>query len=113
MSKNIKIKPGKGYSGMGVVMGIIFCLIGFCIVIPVAGLFGVLWTLIAIVITVMNALNAFSDKGFATQEIIIDEEESGSGRIEERLKRLEQLYNQGMITKEEYDKKRQSILDEI
>lgn len=122
MSKKIKIKYGKGQSAMGMVAGILFCIIGVVMVIPVFGFFGIVWTLFALGITILNGINAFSDKGMISREIIIDEENklhSDSRQlqqkesVQERLKLVERLYAEGSITKEEYDQKRKKILDEI
>ena len=126
MSKNIRIKPGKGQSTIGVIAGILFCIIGVVIAIPTFGLFGVIWTLFALGITILNGMNAFSDKGFATHEIEIEdrieeqktsvsylEQSPRKGSVQERLKLIEDLYAEGRITKEEFDQKRKKILDEI
>lgn len=122
MSRNIKVKPGKGQSAMGMVVGIIFCIIGVVVVIPSIGFFGVIWTLFALGITIMSGINAFSDKGMITHEIVIDEEDSPRSdfrkvqqkeRVQERLRLVESLYAEGSITKEELDQKRKKILDEI
>ena len=75
MSKKIRVKPGKGQSAMGMAAGIVFCLIGLFVVIPTFGLFGVFWTAMAVIITVTNGINAFSDKGVSSHEIIIENEE--------------------------------------
>ncbi len=75
--KSIKMKPGKGQSSLGFGVGIIFCLIGLVVVIPVFGAFGILWTLVAVGITVSHGMNVFSDKGMPTHEIVIEEEEDG------------------------------------
>lgn len=79
MSKKVRIKPGKGQSMMGFIVGILFCLIGVFAVIPSAGFFGIFWTLMALIITITNGMNAFTDKGVASHEIVIDD-----GRQEER-----------------------------
>lgn len=44
MSKKIKVRPGKTQSKAGFVVGIMFCLIGVFMFIPMAGPFGLLWT---------------------------------------------------------------------
>ena len=41
MSKRIRVKPGKTQSMAGFAAGIVFCLLGVLVVIPMAGLFGV------------------------------------------------------------------------
>lgn len=133
-SKRIKVKPGKAQSKAGFGVGIIFLLIGCFIVIPTFGLFGIFWTAVAGVITFMNYKNAFSDEGIVTHEIIVDEDSDrgddvGAGNtyarnagygspvdgndIEAKLKKLESLYNQGLINHEEYEAKRKEFLDEF
>ena len=122
--KRIKVKPGRRQSMVGFFAGIVFCLIGLFVAIPGAGLFGVFWTLLAVVITVSNGMNAFSDKGPSSHEIIIDDHEMDLPRgrdaaherkaeIEERLNAAEELYQSGMITSEEYQDKRKEILKEL
>lgn len=130
MKKRVQVKPSKASSGLSFFVGIIFCIIGIVIVIPTAGPFGFLWTAIAIGITVSSGINTFSDKGMATNEIIIEddkyshyfnEQENENMRniykmensTKERLQTLENLYNSGTITREEYERKRESIINEI
>ena len=88
MSKRIRVKPGKTQSMAGFAAGIVFCLLGVLVVIPMAGLFGVIWTVFAGIITAVNGLNAFSDQGVASHEIIMDDdtEEGKKDDIEYRLK---------------------------
>lgn len=125
MSKKIRVKPGKGQSAMGMAAGIVFCLIGLFVVIPTFGLFGVFWTAMAVIITVTNGINAFSDKGVSSHEIIIENEErqemksehSGAETLEkdirERLDAVRALYEEGTITGEEYEAKRKEILERL
>lgn len=118
MSKRVRVKPSKGQSLAGFFMGIIFCLIVLFIVIPSFGPFGFVWTLFAIIITVMNGLNAFSDKGIASHEITIDDDFNQNSTeyrktSEERMNELQSMYEKGMITEDEYQKKRKQILDDI
>lgn len=118
MRRRVRVKPSKGQSMAGFLGGILFCFIGIVMVIPTFGLFGVIWTLFAVIITVTNGINAFSDKGIATHEIMIDEDYKqrnmkGVKTLEERLNELQDLYNKGIITSEEYKEKRKEILEEI
>ena len=136
MSKKVRIKPGKTQSMMGVIAGILFCLIGVFAVIPSAGLFGVFWTLMALVITVTNGINAFTDRGDASHEIVIDDDkhdvnkEGSAGtdiasntdaagmeelkeNMELRFQAAEDLYKKGVITREEYEAKRREILKDL
>lgn len=135
MSKNIRIKPGKGASMVGMVTGIVFCIIGVLFVIPTFGLFGVFWTGVTLLIAIINGINAFSDRGISSYEISVDDvtgnrntPESG-GRtenatpsdhfhedaeaIQKRLSAAAELYHAGSITKEEYEEKRREILDRL
>lgn len=126
--RKIKVKPGKTQSKAGFIVGIAFCIIGVVFVIPRAGVFGLLWTGVALLITLMNYWNGFSDEGVATHEIIIDESENdgelerdmnGDNRreasagedIEAKLKKLHSLYEQRLITASEYEAKRKELLE--
>lgn len=111
MSRKIRVKPGKGQSMAGLCVGVLFCLIGLFVVIPSFGLFGIFWTLMAVIITVTNAVNAFSQKGISTHEIIVDENDQED--IENRLKAAKKLYEEGIITKEEYESKHKEILKDL
>ncbi|MEE0967542.1 MAG: SHOCT domain-containing protein [Bacilli bacterium] len=109
MSKRIKVRPGKTQSKFAMIVGIVFCCIGVFIVIPVFGPFGILWTGVAAYITYSHYRNGYTDRPMATYEIDVDDDHS----IENRLKNLDSLYNQGLITREEYDSKRKEILEDI
>ncbi len=128
--KRIKVKPGKTQSKMGFFVGIAFCILGCVVVIPMFGAFGLLWTGVAVAITVINYKNAFSEEGVATHEIIIDESDgvtelnrtgAGDNRreataeedIEVKLKKLNSLYEQGLITASEFETKRKELLDKF
>ena len=125
MSKNIKVKPGKTQSKAGMAAGVVFCLIGVFVVIPMFGMFGIIWTVFALIITIINGINAFSDKGVPSHEIVIEDEEDLDRRIceaktedlkteiGERLQAAKSLYESGMITEEEYEQKRREILGRL
>ena len=132
-AKRVKVKPGKAQSKMGFIVGIIFVIIGIVVVIPMAGPFGILWTGIACFNMYSHYKNVFSDEGFPTHEIIIDDdsdldsvlnkdsngtdngssEDTGAETIEVRLRTLNSLYDEGLISSEEYEQKRKDILDSI
>ena len=131
MSKKIKVRPGKTQSKAGFVVGIMFCLIGVFMVIPMAGPFGLLWTGAAAWITYSHYRNGFTDRPISNRVIEIEDdgksltvipdimEQSNEMRtahtesVESRLKKLQSLHQQALITDEEYEKKKQEILDEI
>lgn len=136
MSKRIHVRPGKTQSKMGFWVGIVFCLIGVFMAIPTFGLFGIFWTAIAVAITYTNYKNAFTDEGVDSHVIEIDEngddihvtkypgyqsysytmtdnDNESQESAEERLKKLQSLYDQSLITAEEYEQKRKEILEEL
>lgn len=107
--KRIKVKPSKSQSLIAFIVGICFCIIGVVIAIPTSGIFGIIWTTIAGFITISHGINLFGKKGVHTYEVNIED----NNDIDDRLRKLDSLYNQGLINKEEYDKKRQDILNDI
>lgn len=117
--KRIKVKPGKMQSKLGFGVGILFVLIGCFVAIPAFGPFGIIWTLIACVITYSNYKNGFSEDGIATHEIIIEDGAEiipvleDAEDIEAKLIKLNSLYEQRLITKEEYEEKRKEFLREF
>ena len=101
-------------------MGGIFVLIGLTVVIPQAGAFGILWTIMALVITVVNGTQAFGKKYFGPEIHI--EDEGGSGQAasplddrdpKARMEQLEKLRTSGLISDREYEEKRQEILRQL
>ena len=115
MAKKIHVRPGKGQSKAGFIVGIAFCLIGLVVVVPTFGLFGIIWTAVAGCITFVNYRNGFTDKKIDSHVIEIDESEEKQEEesVEERLKQLTNLYVQSLITREEYEQKKKEILDEL
>ncbi len=113
MKRKITYRPSKAQSIMGGVVGCIFVLLGLVVAIPQAGLFGLLWTAVAVVITATNFYHAFG-QGYIGPDIQIEDEgEASAESAEERLKKLQALYDQRLITAEEYESKRKEILREL
>ena len=101
---------------IGFFVGIVFVGIGLFMVIPIFGVFGIFWTVVAVIITVTNGINAFSDKGVATHSIEIEDTENHRVKkesIESRFEQLNSLYQQNLISKEEYEKKKSELLQEL
>ena len=134
MAKKIHVRPSRSQSKASFVVGIIFCLIGVCVVIPMAGPFGILWTGMAAWITYVNYRNGFTNRGIDSRVIEVEDDgqdihvTSHSGyhsysyntqgnavddSVEERLRKLQSLYDQSLITYEEYEQKRKDILAEL
>lgn len=122
--KRVTYRPSKSGSAFGGIVGIIFVCIGLFVVIPASSMaggfamiFGILWTAIAAGITVMNFYQAFGKK-YVGPEIRIEEEEarpaaSAGPDAKKRLEQLEELKKAGLVTEEEYRKKRAEILGEL
>ena len=110
MSKRIHVRPGKGQSKVGFAVGIIFCLLGVFVVIPTFGLFGIFWTAVAGWIAYSHYRNGFTDEPLDSHVIDIEDDAGGT---ESRLRKLQSLYDQSLITYEEYEQKKKEILDEL
>lgn len=125
MRRNIKIRPSKQASIPGFIVGLIFVGIGIFVAIPNVGAFGVLWTGVAIVITITNGINAFGSKGIPSEEIYIEDDYEYNDSInkenlykreidfEEKLRKLKSLKDDGIISDVEYEMKRTEILNNI
>ncbi len=113
MRRRVTYRPSKAQSILGGVVGAIFICIGFFVVIPSFGPFGLLWTGVAVAITAINFYHAFG-KGYIGPNIEIEDDgEAPAETAEERLKKLQSLYDQRLITPEEYEEKRKEILREL
>ena len=112
--KRVTYRPNKAGGVFGVVWGGFFVLIGLFVVIPSFGGFGLIWTLGALAITVMNGYQAFGKK-YVGPEIYIEDDGAApsAGSIEARLQELRNLYDRSLITEEEYEAKKQEILSEL
>lgn len=112
----MRYQPSKGQSIFSGIIGVIFCLIGVTMVIPSFGPFGLFWTGIALVITI-SSFAAAAGKGNMMGSYVIDEEEleeeTEPQSAEERLRELQKLYDDNLITAEEYEEKRRKILEEL
>lgn len=112
------------------VVSIFFVIIGVTFVIPNAGLFGVVWTLVAVCFVVIAVYNMVRKNGHAHRvgydvetdldksivgimEDVVESGETSADTVEDRLKELRSLYEQRLITQKEYDAKRQEILKEL
>ena len=136
MKRNIRYKPSKASATMSVVVGIVFMIIGISVVIPAtiasgflpAILFGLVWTGLAVGITVGN-IRILMGKGssfYGGFEVTDEEPErpvsfrpdapdhmhitGASLSPKERLEQLEVLKGAGLIDDREYQEMRKEIL---
>lgn len=112
--RTYRYRPNKLASVISIAMGAIFVVVGVTVAIPATGLFGVVWTLFALLITIANIYGMISRKGYGSIEM---EEDGFSGEpsgldFEQKLIKLQRLYDQRLITRDEYDQKRAEIMAE-
>lgn len=60
-----RIRPSKGISFIIMIVGALFTIYGLFNVISWSGFFGVIWTIVALLITIYHGLNVFSKKGIS------------------------------------------------
>lgn len=111
--RRVTYRPSKANGVVGLIFGAVFVLIGIFVVIPSSGWFGILWTLLAAVITVANAYTAFGGKYGRSQIEIEDADEPRASDAQERLETLRTLYDRRLITEAEYEKKRAEIIERL
>ena len=139
MRRNYRYKPSKASAIMGAVVGILFVIIGLTELLPAtissgflpAVLFGLVWTGIAVFITVGNIrmLMGKGDSFYGGFEVSDEEPKrptsfrpdapdhmhitGASLSPKERMEQLEVLKGAGLIDEEEYQEKRKEILREL
>lgn len=112
-------------------VGSVFVILSLTVIIPNAGLFGVIFLVVGGFFAVNGIRMAVSKNGMAqraaydieqdldesivgmTEEPSAAAEPSAKGSAEERLLELRNLYDRRLITDEEYDMKRQEILRDL
>lgn len=109
MAYRIGMRPGKAMSVVGMVVGGLFVLLGIAVIIPTFGAFGFVWTAVAGAITLFYAYNAFSRRGLSTYEADV-ESPGGVDDLDASLRKLAKLKNDGLLTDEEYERKRAEVL---
>lgn len=134
MKKHYRVtrRPSKAGGIFGTLFCGVFVLIGLFVAIPAFGLFGVLWTALALGMTVYNAYAAFGknkdgsyneymgteidiehDSGFGFAAAQPQAMPASSGDAQARLQQLERLRESGLITEAEYEDKRAEIIRDL
>ena len=114
-----QVRPSKPASVIGIIVGAVLVGIGVFVVIPGAGFFGVLWTLLALLGTGYHAANVLSEHGVAHEVVEFDtssqaeRQASASASPEQRLSNLDKLKQQGLVSDQEYTEHRKRILDDL
>lgn len=110
--QRVTYRPGKASGVVGLVAGGLFVILGIFVLIPAFGAFGIIWTLFAVIIMASSGYQAFG-KNYMGPEISIESDDNPGQSAEERLQKLRDLYEKRLITQEEYDEKREKILNEL
>ena len=108
---------------MPIIVGIIFISLGFIFIIPNFGIFGYVWMIISILIITLPIIRTIQlnfkirrNSKIQTSDnnhIATGFENNILNDNSSRLKEIEKLYNNGLITKEEYENKRKEIINNI
>ncbi len=76
--RKIAFKPSKPVAFIGFVGGFSLSLFGFLYVIPNHSVFGIVWTILAVLVTLYYAINLFTKKGLSLYKIEIEEKSKKS-----------------------------------
>lgn len=110
MGGKVRIRPSKSQSLVGMIGGSIFVFIGLSLI-QIIGMFGLIFTIMGLVIGGLHAYNFFSNRGMASWEIDADSINGHRERdFETSLRKLKKLKEDGLITENEFEKKRIEIM---
>jgi hypothetical protein len=94
---------------VGAFAGAAFVVLGVLVFVPLFGIFGVVWTLAALAITLYYGFNAWSGKGVPLYRADVDREDAMKN-LDEDLRRLERLRADGLLNETEYERQRAALL---
>lgn len=108
------VRPGKAASVIGVLGGVLFLILGVVIVIPTFGPFGVIWTLFALITAGFYGYNLVSASGSSLYQVDVSPSalEVDATDPASRLRMVDRMLDEGLITTEEHHAKRAAILSE-
>lgn len=114
MFPNYRVRQSRASSVLGMIVGLFFIFIGITQFLEL-GLFGILWTLVASIMTITQAINVFSNKGVPTYDIEMKGSHSSiktpSENNETKIRQLHRLKIDNIISEEEFQKKKNEILN--
>ena len=109
MSYRMGVRPGRAISALGMIVGGLFVLLGLGLIIPLFGLFGLVWTAVAVAITLYHAYNFFSGRGVSAYEVNVDSPDNVDD-LDASLRKLANLKADGLLSEQEYEQKRAEIV---
>ena len=74
--KKIAFKPSKPVAFIGFVGGLCLSLFGIIYAIPNLGVFGIVWTILAVLVTLYYAINLIKKKGLSLYQIEVEEKKT-------------------------------------
>lgn len=102
--------PNRTQGIVGVVWGGIFVLIGLVVIIPATAPFGIMWTLLAGIFTVLHIYQTFVKRYIEPKVRTWDGRPAPEAK--RQLEQLESLRAAGLMTEEEYRRRRDEIMKE-
>lgn len=112
-----QIRFGRVFSGVFALVALGFVAIGVTQMLPGGGIFGLVWTGMAVCFFCIGVYGAVSKEGPYSRwnrgSLEIEDEGAGTESVEERMRKLQALYDQRLITPEEYEEKRKEILRQL
>jgi hypothetical protein len=118
----LRVRPSKSSSLIRLIVGVVFICLGIFILIP-AGIkdgtawVGVVWTGGVAILVVRDVLNLSTERGVADEVIDVDkgiaDSAQSSTSVEDRLRKLNYLCANGLISDAELKTRREEILREV
>jgi hypothetical protein len=102
-------------SAIGAIVGIIILIVGIGVMSQAREFhpFFLLWIAVGVVIVGYHLVNAFTGRAPATKIIESEDELPEAKPVSERLRELDELKRQNLVSDEEYQTKRKEILKDI
>jgi hypothetical protein len=108
----VRVRASKSQSLVGMIGGAVFVVIGFSLI-QIIGMFGLIFTFMGLAIGGLHAYNFFSNRGMASWDIDVDSINGTANRerdFEVSFRKLNKLKEDGLITENEFEKKRTEIM---
>jgi len=115
-----RIKPGIAPSLIGMIVGVLFVILGLAVFIPLANaagfpasIFAIIWTVGAATGTLYYGINLFRRGGVSSYDIDIETKPAGAtseADFDQKLRKLAQLKEDGLISSEEFLAKRAELM---
>ena len=112
MAGKVRVRASKSQSLVGMIGGAVFVVIGFSLI-QIIGMFGLIFTFMGLAIGGLHAYNFFSNRGMASWDIDVDSINGTANRerdFEVSFRKLNKLKEDGLITENEFEKKRTEIM---